>query len=153
MERFIGVWLPSMCYTQKYLQMKLKVRSLKSSHALHVCSNNTDSECVFLFAKWKRIACKRLCFPHVCVLSVFVCLCCPQGLRTWSADMALDMERTVSKIMFDFQRNSTSDDDSGCALEEYAWVPPGLKPEQVTHQWTYHNIPLKYTRSMYIVRW
>jgi prickle len=33
--------------------------------------------------------------------------------------------------MFDFQRNSTSDDDSGCALEEYAWVPPGLKPEQV----------------------
>ncbi len=45
--------------------------------------------------------------------------------------MALDMERTVSKIMFDFQRNSTSDDDSGCALEEYAWVPPGLKPEQV----------------------
>ncbi len=45
--------------------------------------------------------------------------------------MALDRERTVSKIMFDFQRNSTSDDDSGCALEEYAWVPPGLKPEQV----------------------
>ncbi len=45
--------------------------------------------------------------------------------------MALDMERTVSKIMFDFQRNSTSDDDSGCALEEYAWVPPGLKAEQV----------------------
>lgn len=45
--------------------------------------------------------------------------------------MALDMERTVSKLMFDFQRNSTSDDDSGCALEEYAWVPPGLKPEQV----------------------
>lgn len=49
----------------------------------------------------------------------------------WRSDMALDMERTVSKIMFDFQRNSTSDDDSGCALEEYAWVPPGLKPEQV----------------------
>uniref|UniRef100_A0A8B9LHP8 Prickle homolog 2a n=1 Tax=Astyanax mexicanus TaxID=7994 RepID=A0A8B9LHP8_ASTMX len=48
--------------------------------------------------------------------------------------MALDMERTVSKLMFDFQRNSTSDDDSGCALEEYAWVPPGLKPEQV-HQY------------------
>ncbi|XP_077399920.1 prickle-like protein 1b [Vanacampus margaritifer] len=30
-----------------------------------------------------------------------------------------------------FQRSSTSDDDSGCALEEYAWVPPGLRPEQV----------------------
>lgn len=45
--------------------------------------------------------------------------------------MPLEMEKTVSKLMFDFQRNSTSDDDSGCALEEYAWVPPGLKPEQV----------------------
>ena len=25
-----------------------------------------------------------------------------------------------------------SDDDSGCALEEYSWVPPGLKPDQVS---------------------
>ncbi|XP_057561852.1 prickle-like protein 2 isoform X2 [Hippopotamus amphibius kiboko] len=48
--------------------------------------------------------------------------------------MPLAMEKTVNKLMFDFQRNSTSDDDSGCALEEYAWVPPGLKPEQV-HQY------------------
>lgn len=24
-----------------------------------------------------------------------------------------------------------SDDDSGCSLDEYAWVPPGLNPEQV----------------------
>uniref|UniRef100_A0A1A9V0B9 PET domain-containing protein n=1 Tax=Glossina austeni TaxID=7395 RepID=A0A1A9V0B9_GLOAU len=30
----------------------------------------------------------------------------------------------------DFQRNSQSDDDSGCALEEYTWVPPGLRPDQ-----------------------
>ncbi|CAF0788497.1 unnamed protein product [Didymodactylos carnosus] len=28
-------------------------------------------------------------------------------------------------------RSSTSDDDSGCAIEEYAWAPPGLKAEQV----------------------
>ena len=34
-----------------------------------------------------------------------------------------------------------SDDDSGCALEEYTWVPPGLKPDQVSqtykisHSW------------------
>ncbi|CAF1136286.1 unnamed protein product [Rotaria sordida] len=28
-------------------------------------------------------------------------------------------------------RLSNSDDDSGCALEEYAWCPPGLKAEQV----------------------
>nr|XP_057933658.1 prickle-like protein 1b isoform X2 [Doryrhamphus excisus] len=35
------------------------------------------------------------------------------------------------KVSMSFQRSSTSDDDSGCALEEYAWVPPGLRPEQV----------------------
>ena len=34
-------------------------------------------------------------------------------------------------VMTDPQRHSHSDDDSGCALEEYTWVPPGLKPEQV----------------------
>lgn len=45
--------------------------------------------------------------------------------------MSLEMEKTITKLMYDFQRNSTSDDDSGCALEEYAWVPPGLSPEQV----------------------
>ncbi|TRY75175.1 hypothetical protein TCAL_16879 [Tigriopus californicus] len=27
-----------------------------------------------------------------------------------------------------------SDDDSGCALEEYTWVPPGLKPDQAVKQ-------------------
>nr|XP_023011668.1 protein prickle-like [Leptinotarsa decemlineata] len=31
----------------------------------------------------------------------------------------------------DPQRHSQSDDDSGCALEEYTWVPPGLRPDQV----------------------
>lgn len=31
----------------------------------------------------------------------------------------------------DVQRHSQSDDDSGCALEEYTWVPPGLRPDQV----------------------
>lgn len=44
----------------------------------------------------------------------------------------LDMDQQVSKLSFGFQRSSTSDDDSGCALEEYAWVPPGLRPEQVS---------------------
>ncbi|XP_026217368.1 prickle-like protein 1b isoform X2 [Anabas testudineus] len=37
----------------------------------------------------------------------------------------------MGKISVGFQRSSTSDDDSGCALEEYTWVPPGLRPEQV----------------------
>lgn len=40
----------------------------------------------------------------------------------------------MSKLAFGCQRSSTSDDDSGCALEEYAWVPPGLRPEQVGTQ-------------------
>ncbi|KAG5677369.1 hypothetical protein PVAND_007133 [Polypedilum vanderplanki] len=31
----------------------------------------------------------------------------------------------------DNQRQSQSDDDSGCALEEYTWIPTGLRPEQV----------------------
>ncbi|XP_028666626.1 prickle-like protein 1 [Erpetoichthys calabaricus] len=41
------------------------------------------------------------------------------------------MDQKVSKLTLGFQRSSTSDDDSGCAMEEYAWVPPGLRPEQV----------------------
>ncbi|XP_053705068.1 prickle-like protein 2 isoform X1 [Synchiropus splendidus] len=53
--------------------------------------------------------------------------------------MSLEMEKTITKLMYDFQRNSTSDDDSGCALEEYVWVPPGLSPEQV-HQY-YNALP------------
>ncbi|MGH0174012.1 UNVERIFIED_CONTAM: hypothetical protein FKN15_011397 [Acipenser sinensis] len=42
-----------------------------------------------------------------------------------------DLERMMLKLVSGFQRHSISDDDSGCASEEYAWVPPGLKPEQV----------------------
>ncbi|XP_033123468.1 prickle planar cell polarity protein 3-A-like isoform X2 [Anneissia japonica] len=48
--------------------------------------------------------------------------------------MANDQERTVSRMIQDFQRGSASDDDSGCVLEEYTWMPPGLKAEQV-HQY------------------
>ncbi|XP_066525859.1 prickle-like protein 1b isoform X2 [Hoplias malabaricus] len=43
----------------------------------------------------------------------------------------LDMEPRGAKKSLGFQRSSTSDDDSGCALEEYTWVPPGLRPDQV----------------------
>ena len=38
------------------------------------------------------------------------------------------------QVSSDLQRHSHSDDDSGCALEEYTWVPPGLKPDQVSDQ-------------------
>lgn len=31
----------------------------------------------------------------------------------------------------DLPKSSQSDEDSGCALEEYTWVPPGLKLDQV----------------------
>ncbi|KAM9475647.1 prickle planar cell polarity protein 3-B isoform 1-T1 [Clarias gariepinus] len=41
------------------------------------------------------------------------------------------LEKMMMKLVSDFQRHSISDDDSGCASEEYAWVPPGVKPEQV----------------------
>ncbi|XP_013991744.2 prickle planar cell polarity protein 3-A [Salmo salar] len=41
------------------------------------------------------------------------------------------LERMMVKLVSDLQRHSISDDDSGCASEEYTWVPPGLKPEQV----------------------
>lgn len=44
------------------------------------------------------------------------------------------MEQKVGKLTSGFQRSSTSDDDSGCVLEEYAWVPPGLRPEQVNRK-------------------
>ena len=41
-----------------------------------------------------------------------------------------------------------SDDDSGCALEEYTWVPPGLKPDQVSQ--TLHL--LRYQRMQPITK-
>lgn len=47
--------------------------------------------------------------------------------------MAVDQEKNVNRMMTDFQRSSASDDDSGCVLEEYTWIPPGLKPDQVRH--------------------
>ncbi|KAM8907938.1 prickle-like protein 1 isoform 1-T2 [Spinachia spinachia] len=46
-------------------------------------------------------------------------------------DMEPRSRGKTGKTSAGFQRSSTSDDDSGCALEEYAWVPPGLRPEQV----------------------
>ncbi|KAM9167008.1 LOW QUALITY PROTEIN: prickle planar cell polarity protein 3-like [Mergus octosetaceus] len=42
-----------------------------------------------------------------------------------------DLERLMCRLVADFQPPPGSDDDSGCAPEEYAWAPPGLKPEQV----------------------
>uniref|UniRef100_A0A8D0HAJ6 Prickle planar cell polarity protein 3 n=1 Tax=Sphenodon punctatus TaxID=8508 RepID=A0A8D0HAJ6_SPHPU len=55
---------------------------------------------------------------------------CPREEHAVRA-MPGDLERLMGRLISDFQRHSISDDDSGCASEEYAWVPPGLKPEQV----------------------
>ncbi|XP_030812427.1 prickle-like protein 2 isoform X1 [Camarhynchus parvulus] len=81
--------------------------------------NTCGDQCPgFALHKWRKICLHCKCSQEEHIVTV----------------MPLEMEKTVTKLMFDFQRSSTSDDDSGCALEEYAWVPPGLKPEQV-HQY------------------
>lgn len=56
---------------------------------------------------------------------------CPREEHAVHA-VPVDLERIMCRLISDFQRHSISDDDSGCASEEYAWVPPGLKPEQVS---------------------
>ncbi len=44
----------------------------------------------------------------------------------------LGLEATSSANSFSSIRNTSSDSsDSGCALEEYTWFPPGLGPQQV----------------------
>ena len=47
--------------------------------------------------------------------------------------MGREVRGAVGGGQTDLARHSHSDDDSGCALEEYTWVPPGLKPDQVHH--------------------
>lgn len=42
------------------------------------------------------------------------------------------MNNSDGNLQLEAQRHSQSDDDSGCALEEYTWVPPGLRPDQVS---------------------
>ncbi|XP_031800165.1 prickle planar cell polarity protein 3 isoform X2 [Sarcophilus harrisii] len=42
-----------------------------------------------------------------------------------------DLEQLMAQLTSDFQWHSLSDARMGCTLEEYAWVPPGLGPEQV----------------------
>ncbi|KAL4226730.1 Prickle-like protein 2 [Mactra antiquata] len=65
------------------------------------------------------------------------CKCPPEIHDLTNPSMSDD--RTLDKLIHDVKRNSTSDDDSGCPLEEYSWVPPGLKPEQV-HQY-FQSLP------------
>ncbi|XP_074064314.1 prickle planar cell polarity protein 3 isoform X2 [Macrotis lagotis] len=55
---------------------------------------------------------------------------CPREEHTESS-VPEDLEQLMARLTSDFQRHSTSDDGSGWASEEYTWVPPGLRPEQV----------------------
>ncbi|XP_074646222.1 prickle planar cell polarity protein 3-like [Tubulanus polymorphus] len=60
-----------------------------------------------------------------------ICRHCKCPREAHDGGGGIDQERSISKLIQDFQRNSVSDDDSGCILEDYTWVPPSLKPEQV----------------------
>ncbi|XP_072482271.1 prickle planar cell polarity protein 3 isoform X4 [Notamacropus eugenii] len=55
---------------------------------------------------------------------------CPREAHTGTG-VPEDLEQLMARLISDFQRHSASDDSFGWASEEYAWVPPGLKPEQV----------------------
>ncbi|CAO4373692.1 unnamed protein product [Caenorhabditis nigoni] len=54
----------------------------------------------------------------------------PQFISSRRAQGGLSPASRI-RIAADAHRHSTSDDDSGCALDEYAWVPSGLKPNMV----------------------
>ncbi|XP_054277732.1 protein prickle-like [Macrosteles quadrilineatus] len=71
----------------------------------------------------------------VSVVAEKVCRNCksPREDHSQTLSMSLpppDSAPLAGKVL-DPQRHSHSDDDSGCALEEYTWVPPGLRPDQV----------------------
>lgn len=53
--------------------------------------------------------------------------------QPFSASSIRGHAATIGGHQLEIQRQSQSDDDSGCALEEYTWVPPGLRPEQVIY--------------------
>ncbi|XP_048111095.1 prickle-like protein 2b [Alosa alosa] len=109
--------------SSKKRQISQKISSLDDPERGQPCNACGDQCPGFTLHKWRKICLHCKCAREEHAVSA----------------MQLEMEKTVTKLMYDFQRNSTSDDDSGCALEEYAWVPPGLKPEQV-HQY-YSSLP------------
>ena len=91
------------------------------------------------------------CCANVCAFSVCRKVCrnckCPREEHEGASGVSnmAESEQIVHKMAAHFGQNTSSptaggggggaphsDDDSGCALEEYTWVPPGLKPEQVS---------------------
>ncbi|CAH2316140.1 prickle 2 isoform X1 [Pelobates cultripes] len=56
-----------------------------------------------------------------------------------SVDTPQDLERSLCRLVPGAQRHSLCDSSSDSSLEKYAWVPPGLTPEQV--QQYFSNFP------------
>ncbi|KAM4696776.1 prickle planar cell polarity protein 3 [Rhinophrynus dorsalis] len=50
---------------------------------------------------------------------------------------AQDLERSLCRLVSGAQRDSLCDSSSDSSLEKYAWVPPGLTPEQVHQFFSY----------------
>ena len=50
---------------------------------------------------------------------------------TWAEHVSLILLRR-NTIDSDDELEADGDEDSGCVLEDYAWVPQGLKPFQVS---------------------
>ena len=93
--------------------------------------DNVDNSGLFLtYLDIPRVntICLIVCFRKVCRH----CKCPPEAhdLSSLANTVA---GRNMNKLLQDLHhtRNSTSDDDSGCALEEYMWVPHGLSAAQV----------------------
>lgn len=118
------------------------------------CEGSLMKEAVMGWVIWLTLAWKGLTwdkldggkmsfyFLLLILFSFLVCLVKKKNLMSLSSAVGsavgcqghqrdFMMDQKVSKLTSGFQRSSTSDDDSGCVLEEYAWVPPGLRPEQV----------------------
>ncbi|XP_025069528.1 prickle planar cell polarity protein 3 isoform X5 [Alligator sinensis] len=77
-----------------------------------VCVHDTDT--------WVPCPCRKSCRHCGCGREEHAVRALPPALA-----------QALGRLISDFQRLSLPDDDSGCASEEYTWVPPGLKPEQV----------------------
>lgn len=79
-----------------------------------------------------------------CWLSIIACLARnPDSFSEFSAIMRSAGDAKVRRpnclspatqirLAADVYRYSTSDDDSGCVLDEYSWIPSGLKPDDVS---------------------
>ena len=73
-------------------------------------------------------------------------------------NVAMEMREAGAEAVLGVQWNhvaaaaavlSTSDDDSGCGVEEFAWVPAGLTPAQVnTFFYSHSSRPTRVTSKL-----